>query len=307
MEPDSHIYKKSCESMSELEDSSVSLTITSPPYWNAIDYDSHVDNSDADYRVRKEVNYRDEYLPFLKRCFSEVFRVHADGSFCAVVIGTVLLNQHHTPLPYDFTSMMQEIGWEFHQDIIWYKCTGGVKRAGSTIRSPYPGYYYPNLMIEYILVFKKPGEGNNTPKIYEGKTKKDRDENAFDIDAVFKYDIANNIWHIAPVPPGQIDHPCPFPEEIPYRLIRLYSYQNDLVLDPFAGTGTTLKVAANLERRWVGYEINDVYINTALKRIEEPLSVRKQLISRFEKVDYGEEITAKNKTRPPFKRRKPKV
>jgi modification methylase len=84
------IFLKSCESMDELPSSSVQLTITSPPYWNAIDYDSHVGDSSAEYRERKDVDYRKDYLPFLKRCFSEVLRVHSDGTFCAVVIGTVL-------------------------------------------------------------------------------------------------------------------------------------------------------------------------------------------------------------------------
>ncbi len=62
-------------------------------------------------------------------------------------------------------------------------------------------------------------------------------------------DIANNVWHIAPVPPDVIDHPCPFPEEIPDRLIQLYSYADDVVLDPFAGSGQTLKVAKQLKRQ----------------------------------------------------------
>lgn len=303
MKYESKIFQHSCESMDELPDSSVSLTITSPPYWNAIDYSSHVENSDDDYRKRGNIDYKNEYLPFLQRCFTEVLRVHREGTFCAVVIGTVLFNGKHTPLPFDFTALMQDAGWEFHQDITWYKCTGGVKRAGSTIKHPYPGYYYPNMMTEYILVFKKPSVLAGTEKIYEGKSVEEKKENEYSIDAVFKYDIANNIWHIAPVPPKQIEHPCPFPEEIPRRLIKLYSYKNDIVLDPFAGVGTTLKAAHNLERKWVGYEINQTYIDTALKRIKEPANIRKQLISRFDKVEYGEEIKALNKPRAPFRKK----
>lgn len=289
--------------MNELPDSSVSLTITSPPYWNAIDYDSHVENSKDDYRKRENIDYKNEYLPFLQRCFTEVLRVHREGTFCAVVIGTVLFNGKHTPLPFDFTVLMQEAGWEFHQDITWYKCTGGVKRAGSTIRNPYPGYFYPNMMTEYILVFKKPGDNGDTQKIYEEKSVEEKKKSAYPIDAVFKYDIANNIWHIAPVPPRTIEHPCPFPEEIPRRLITLYSYKGDIVLDPFAGVGTTLKAAHNLKRKWVGYEINQTYIDTALTRIKEQANIRKQLICRFDKVDYGEEIQAKNKSRAPFRKK----
>ena len=98
--------------------------------------------------------------------------------------------------------LLRDIGWEFHQDIIWNKVTGGVKRAGLFIQRPQAGYYYPNIMTEYILVFRKPGEFRRGKK------------QALDIDDLFKRDIANNIWHIAPIPPRTIDHPCPFPEEL---------------------------------------------------------------------------------------------
>jgi len=300
------IFLKSCESMDELPTGSVQLTVTSPPYWNSIDYDSHIEDSSAEYRGRKDVDYHREYIPFLERCFTEVFRVHSDGSFCAAIVGTVLYKHKHTPLPHDFTCLMQKIGWEFHQDIVWYKCTGGVKRAGSTIRNPYPGYYYPNLMTEYILIFRKPSSDGDTPRIFQSKSSEAKHADSYATDAVFKYDIANNIWHIAPVPPKQIDHPCAFPEEIPHRIIKLYSYKDDLVLDPFAGAGTTLKVAKHLGRNWVGYEITRKYVDMSLKRISEPFHLRKQLICRFEKIKYGEQLFPKNKPRAPFRLKKNK-
>lgn len=293
------IFPHSCESMPELADNSVDLTVTSPPYWNAIDYDAHARDAKQNYRPRQEQLYAD-YLAFLKRVFTETFRVHKPGSHCAVVIGTVLLNGKHVPVPYHLISVMEEIGWEFHQDIIWAKVTGGVKRAGATIQHPYPGYYYPNLMLEYILIFRKPG----TKRMYVGKTKKQKQHDAMQLDAVFTRDIANNIWHIAPVPPNQLPHPCPFPEELAYRLIRLFSYTGDLVLDPFAGIGTTLKVANATGRQWVGYELKKEYIKYANRRIKETLKLRKQLIADFVKLEYGEKMAAKNKARAPFRRQK---
>ena len=291
------IFQHTCETMTELADNSVDLTITSPPYWNAIDYDAHARDNTANFRPRQEENYQD-YLNFLSRVFTEVYRVHKPGSHCAVVIGTVLLNGHHTPVPYHFTPLMEKIGWEFHQDIIWSKVTGGVKRAGATIQNPFPGYYYPNLMLEYILMFRKPGE----TRIYANRTREEKELHRIALDAVFTRDIANNIWHIAPVPPNQLNHPCPFPEEIPYRLIRLFSYSGDLVLDPFAGIGTTLKVANALGRHWLGYELKSEYIAAARERVNEPLHLRKQLIANFDKIEYGEHVAAKNKTRTPFRR-----
>lgn len=289
--------------MPELEDDSVDLTVTSPPYWNAIDYDAHARDAlvakakRQNYRPRQDEDY-DAYLEFLKRVFTETLRVTKPGGHCAIVIGTVLLNGKHVPVPYHVTTLMQDIGWEFHQDVIWAKVTGGVKRAGATIQNPYPGYYYPNLMLEYILIFRKPG----AKKIYAGKTKRDKERDAMALDAVFTRDIANNIWHIAPVPPNQLPHPCPFPEELAYRLIRLFSYTGDLVLDPFAGIGTTLKVAHATGRNYVGYELKQEYIDVANKRVNEHLTLRKQLIADFVKVEYGEKMPAKNKARAPFRR-----
>lgn len=291
------IYGHSCESMPELADNIVDLTITSPPYWNAIDYDAHARDSAANYRPRQEEDYA-AYLDFLARVFTEVHRVTKPGSHCAIIIGTVLLNGKHTPVPYHLTPLMEKIGWEFHQDIIWAKVTGGVKRAGATIQNPYPGYYYPNLMLEYILIFHKPGD----TRIYTQHTKLDKERDKMDLDAVFTRDIANNIWHIAPVPPKQLAHPCPFPEEIPYRLIRLYSYTGDLVLDPFAGIGTTLKVANATGRGWVGYERKPEYVAAANEHVKESLHLRKQLIANFDKIEYGENLPAKNKARTPFRK-----
>jgi DNA modification methylase len=272
------IFLKSCEKMDELGDGEVNLIVTSPPYWNAIDYDVHTADKTDWFRTRKGTEY-ETYLDWLAVCFKECLRVLKPGGFCCVVIGTVLLDRKHYPLPHHFTALMERLGYEFHQDIVWYKVTGGVKRAGVTIQHPYPGYYLPNIMTEYILIFKKPG-----PKIYAGKTAQQKRETAIPIDDLFKKELANNIWHIAPVPPRQYDHPCPFPEEIPYRLITLFSYPGDLVLDPFLGIGTTIKVAHHLGRRWVGYEIKPEYLEIARRRLRDPLSLRAPLISAFRKL-----------------------
>lgn len=268
------IFTHSCEFMEEIPDGGIALTVTSPPYWNAIDYDIHALDKQRDYRTRAYGNgYIDytRYLEWLERIFTEVLRVTRPGGFCAVVIGTILLNKKHYPVPFDLVSTFTQFGWNFHQDIIWHKCTAGVKRAGVAIQRPYPGYYYPNIMTEYILLFRKPG-----PAIYKNRSQEQKGAAQFPIDDVFTRDAANNVWHIAPVPPDMLDHPCPFPEEIPYRLIKMYSYPGDVVLDPFAGSGQTLKVARWLERDYVGYEVIPKYAELANRRIQEPLSIRPQ-------------------------------
>lgn len=276
-------YCHSSERMQELATASVALTVTSPPYWNAIDYDIHANGNGGEwYRTRQYNNgfeRYDEYLSLLTKIFREVQRVTKPGGFCAIVIGTVLMNGQHVPVPFDITARLVSEGWEFHQDIIWHKTTAGVRRAGSFIQNPYPGYYYPNIMTEYILVFRKPG-----PKIYRQRNEQ-REANRLEVDRLFKMDTANNIWHIAPVPPRTIEHPCPFPEEIPYRLVEMYSYQGDIVLDPFVGSGQTTKIAAALGRIAVGYDTEEKYVEYARKRIAEPLRLRtQQLIAKFEKI-----------------------
>jgi site-specific DNA-methyltransferase (adenine-specific) len=281
------IFNHSCETMSELKENTVSLTVTSPPYWNAIDYDIHASDKSQHYRTRAYSNGYSEYsnyLEWLEKIFGQVLRVTKPGGFCGIVIGTVLLNGKHYPVPFDLITRLTQTGWEFHQDIVWHKCTAGVKRAGVTIQKPYPGYFYPNIMTEYILVFRKPGS-----PIYQDKTAEQKATAAFPINRLFTMDLANNIWHIAPVPPDLLDHPCPFPEEIPYRLIAMYSYPGDLVLDPFVGSGQTLKIAHSLKRNYVGYETIKKYVDLAKSRIKEPLAIRpKQLIAVFEKIDLNE-------------------
>jgi DNA modification methylase len=293
------IFLHSCEKMPELPDNSVALTVTSPPYWNAIDYDIHAADKRQHYRTRAYNNGFSEYagyLDWLERIFTEVLRVTKPGGFCSMVIGTVLFDGKHYPVPFDVISRLTHSGWDFHQDIIWHKCTAGVKRAGVTIQKPYPGYYYPNIMTEYILVFRKPG-----PPIYQHRTPQQKSDAEFPINRLFTMDVANNIWHIAPVPPGYIDHPAPFPEEIPYRLITMYSYPDDLVLDPFAGSGQTLKVAHWLNRQYLGFEIIQKYIDLSKRRIDEPLAIRpQQLVAVFEKVEIDTPTNTK-KTKLPGK------
>ncbi|MXZ94095.1 MAG: site-specific DNA-methyltransferase [Cenarchaeum sp. SB0678_bin_8] len=276
------LFCQSSERMEQVDDDSVSLTVTSPPYWNAIDYNAHVGDSQSWYRDRKYAEGFDDYdsyLDLMQRIFGEVLRVTKPGGFCAVVIGTVLMKGTHIPAPFDLVTRLMHAGWFFHQDIVWHKTTAGVRRAGVAIRKPYPGYYYPNIMTEYIMIFRKFG----TP-IYK-QAYNNREQSRFEIDDVFKMDVANNVWHIAPVPPNMLDHPCPFPEEIPYRLIRIYSYRGDVVLDPFCGSGQTAKVAVALGRHSINYDIKEDYINYAQSRISTPLKIRpRQLVARFEKV-----------------------
>ncbi len=270
-------YVQSSENMRQCMDDSVALTVTSPPYWNSIDYDVHTGNGSDDwYRERNYSVYGSTYEDYLDRIeatFNEVKRVTMPGGFCAIVIGTILQKGKHYPAPFNITDRLVRTGWLFHQDIIWNKVTAGIRRAGSFIQRPQAGYYYPNIMTEYILVFRK-----------EGSPRRDTNQ-ALPIDDLFTRDIANNVWHIAPVPPNTIDHPCPYPEELVRRLILLYSQKGDEVLDPFLGSGQTAKVAVQHGRRAVGYDIEPKYVRLAESRLYEPTKRRYNLVPKVLKIE----------------------
>src|SRR5437763_1321107 len=112
------IFTHTCETMQELQDNTVALTVTSPPYWNAIDYDIHAADKSQQYRTRAYAHgyleYTD-YLEWLDKIFAEVLRVTKPGGFCAIVIGTVLLEGKHYPVPFDVMARLTQAGWEFHQ------------------------------------------------------------------------------------------------------------------------------------------------------------------------------------------------
>lgn len=280
----------SSESMKAIPDDAVTLTVTSPPYWNAIDYDKHAADKTQNWKSREySTGFQsyEEYLDLMASIFREVQRVTKPGGICAVVVGTVLFKARPIPVPYDLVSRLCSHGWDFHQDIIWHKCTAGIKRAGVSIQKPMPGYFYPNIMTEYIMVFRKPGD-----RLGSDLDPETRKQGSFPINELFVKDIANNVWHIAPVPPGMLDHPCPYPEEIPHRLCQLYSYPDDLVLDPFLGSGQTAKVAKALGRKYVGYDILEEFVSYSKSRLDEPLMVRpKQLIATFDKVDLDSPLS----------------
>ena len=271
-------YRQSSECMHQVASDSVALTVTSPPYWNAIDYDIHAANGNGVWHREREYQAFgttfDQYLDKIETVFSEVLRVTVSGGFCAIVVGTILHDGRHYPAPMMITGRMLETGWEFHQDIIWNKVTGGVTRAGSFIQKPRPGYYYPNIMSEYILIFRKPG------------AKRRGTSDAMPIDDLFKRDIANNVWHIAPVPPNAIDHPCPYPEELVRRLVLLYSDEGEEVLDPFLGSGQTALAALRQGRRCVGYDVEGRYLKLAADTVNNPPPIREfNLLPRFDKVE----------------------
>ncbi|TLX88935.1 MAG: site-specific DNA-methyltransferase [Thaumarchaeota archaeon] len=251
----------------------VSLTVTSPPYHNAINYQEH-QTSESWYRGTVGISI-DSWIEEMAEVFSQVYRVTKRGGFCCIVIGNEIIEgKIKLPLPALLLIRLTKrgVGWKFFEEIIWNKVTGGKKRFRVTVQHPYPTYYYPNMMHEQIIILRK-------PPFYNAKDRKSK----LAINDLMKKEIANSVWHIAPVPPSyRRFHPAAFPEEIPYRLIQLYSNVGDLVLDPFVGSGQTTKMARFLRRKYVGIDKSAKYVKIALKRTMGPPALRRmQLVPNW--------------------------
>ncbi len=284
------------KTLSKIKKPIVNLTITSPHYRNAIDYDMHVKHGNdpkKNYRGKLKTEVK-EYLDEVTKLFDEVKRVTVAGGYCCIIIGNEIDKGTLIALPALLTTRLIKSGWELHEEIIWHKVTGGANRAGSFVQHPYPSYFRANIMHEKILVFRK---GPN-------KLRRDMGYAFTNLNSKLYNEIANSVWHIAPVPPGYIDHPCPYPEEIPYRLISLYTYPGDVVLDPYNGSGQTTKLAKYLGRKYLGLDNQEKYVRLAKKRLREPLNVRTESlvldfdeekeIPRWKKIPTGNLNTLKN-------------
>jgi site-specific DNA-methyltransferase (adenine-specific) len=258
----------------------VQLTVTSPPYLDAINYDAYEDTQTDDYsgdtndRVATQSKIA-AWKDSQKQIFNEVYKSTKEGGYCAVIIGTTKSNGEFIDLPAEFSRMMTNgLDWNLQEKITWNKITGGNSLFGTTIQHNEPKYYQANQMTEVIYVFRK---GDAIRQEY-------CDEEILINDFV-KQEIANNVWNIPPTPHNTVNHPCPYPAEIPYRLISLYTYDGETVLDPMAGSGTTLKTANHLNRKGVGVEIKPKFVKEARKRaLLEDYDRNDQKIMRAENI-----------------------
>ena len=254
------IVRGRCEIMTELASDlvgKVALVITSPPYHNAIDYESHAQDSTLNYRTRANLNYANDYLRMLSAVWAQSWEMLRPGGYLIINAGTVLDSGFHFPLPQDMIApeVSNQQKWEFIRTVVWFKVTAGVKRAGSVIQHPLPDYWSYNMMTEHIQVLRKPG---GTPVA----------------NSCVPTEWWQPVWDIAPVPPGQVDHPAPFPEDIPHRFIRMLTNHGDWVLDPFNGAGTTTKAANDLQRSGIGFDISQKYVDIAKNRLSSHSLVR---------------------------------
>ena len=238
------IIASSCENMKDIPNNSLHLMLTSPPYNVSKEYDNDLSLN--------------EYLSLLKNCFTETYRVLVDGGRACINIANIG-RKPYIPLSDYVSKIMIEIGFNMRGEIIWNKSAGaGISTAWGSFQSA----SNPILrdVHEYILIFSK------------GNYKRERDKNEKELrkDNITKEEFiewTKSVWTMNTESAKRIGHPAPFPEELPNRLIKLFSFTNDIVIDPFMGSGTTAIAAIKNKRNFVGYEINKEYINLANNRI----------------------------------------
>ena len=236
--------------MREIENNSVDLVLTSPPYYN------------APYDFPDLFPSYDDYLNLLRDVGKEIFRVLEQGRVAVFVVGDVRIDGELYPIVADLIKIMLSIGFKYQERIIWRKPEIYIKiskRSGNIIQYPYPLYYYPDNIYEEIVIFKKPGKF----------IPRNKEESKIDLNEFQKEKWYLNIWEIPNVLPNNkyTKYTAPFPEELARRIITLYSYVGDTVLDPFTGSGTTLKVSYELGRNAIGYEIDLELKDIILERV----------------------------------------
>ena len=238
----------------ELADETIDLTVTSPPYWHIKDY-----NTEGQIGFGQTLH---AYLKDLYRVWKEVYRVLKPGSRLCINIGdqflrTVTYGRYRiVPLHSEFINQCEQIGFDYMGSIIWQKKTTMNTTGGASIMGSYP--YPKNGIIEvnyeYILIFKKIGKTEVSREIKE-KSLLSKEE--------WKEYFSSH-WNFGGE--RQIDHEAMFPFELPKRLIKMFSFVGETVLDPFLGSGTTIKAALENGRNTVGYEINEKYLKTIEKK-----------------------------------------
>jgi site-specific DNA-methyltransferase (adenine-specific) len=241
-----------------IDDTSVHLVVCSPPYWTLKKYNNHPDQLGhvADYEA---------FLDELDRVWKHVFRVLVPGGRLVCVVGDVCLSRKQfgrhliMPLHADIVVRCRKLGFDNLNPIIWHKIANAkfeVENGSKFLGKPYEPNAIVKNDIEFILMQRKPGG-------YRSPTDQQRKLSMIDKEDFNEW--FQQFWNITGA--STREHPAPFPLELANRLVRMYSFYGDTVLDPFAGTGTTLLAAAGAGRNACGVEIDPTYFALAEKRL----------------------------------------
>ena len=235
-----------CEKGIELLPCEIDLAITSPPYNLGIDYDEYNDDLDMDV-------YTEKMLSIFTKLYK---KTKSGGRVCVNVPPDIgrLKNNSKTSLDYLFHKILSDSGFLYRSKIVWHKKTITSRTAWGSFNSP----SNPNILpsFEYILVFYK-----ETPKKEGSKENVDLEKENF-----IKW--TDGLWEISAESKKRIGHPAPYPVELCSRLIQMFSFKNDLVVDPFCGSGTTCVSAKLLDRKYVGFDLSENYISISKKRLD---------------------------------------
>lgn len=271
--------------MKEVKDESVHLAITSPPYWQLKDYGS-----------KEQIGYNDSYQDYINNLnlvWKECHRVLHKGCRLCINIGDQFARSVYygrykiIPIRTEIIKFCETIGFDYMGAIIWQKVTTCNTTGGATVMGSYP---YPRngiikLDYEFILIFKKLGKAPNVTRDIKERSKLSQDE---------WNEYFYGHWNFSGE--KQDKHIAPFPEELPKRLIKMFSFVGDTVLDPFLGSGTTSLAALKLSRNSIGYEINEEYLSTIKKRLMKNIGLFQQkeqieiIRQQREDVDFTKEI-----------------
>ena len=266
--------------MLEVKDNSVQLVVTSPPYWSI-----------KNYGIKNQIGYGQslhEYLKDLFRVWKESYRVLEPGRRLVINIGdqfarSIIYGRYKIiPLHAEIIAQCEDIGFDYMGSIIWQKKTTMNTTGGANVMGSYP--YPPNGMIEidyeHILIFKKPGKSRKISKEIKEKSKLTKEEWK-------KYFYGH--WYFGGA--RQIDHQAMFPDELPQRVIKMFTFVGETVLDPFLGSGTTAKVSLKLNRNAIGYEINEKFLEVIRKKIKingiDMFNKRIEIVKREETITPG--------------------
>lgn len=235
------IFCKTSENMEELPDNSVHLMITSPPYNVGKEYDENLT--------------LEEYREFLKSIWKEIKRVLVPGGRACINIAN-LGRKPYIPIHAFIIEDMLNLGFLMRGEIIWNKASSV---SPSTAWGSWLSAKNPTLrdIHEYILVFSKGKFSRQNP-----------DNRKSTISKQEFLEFTKSVWTFPAESATKVGHPAPFPVELPYRLIQLYTFEEEIVLDPFMGSGQTAIAAIKARRHYVGYEINEEYVKLAERRIK---------------------------------------
>jgi DNA modification methylase len=266
--------------MNEIQDESVHLIITSPPYWQLKDYG-------IEEQIGFDQSYED-YINNLNLVWSECNRVLHKGCRLCINIGdqfarAVYYGRYKViPIRTEIIKFCETIGFDYMGAVIWQKATTMNTTGGATVMGsfPYPRNGIIKIDYEFILIFKKPGEGPKVIKEIKEQSKLSKEE---------WNEYFNGHWNFSGA--RQDSHIAMYPEELPKRIIKMFSFVNDTVLDPFLGSGTTTLAAKNQNRNSIGYEINNEFTDT----IKEKLGYNKNDMFNTSKIEFlKQEITIKD-------------